>query len=503
MSNLIVETKKGKVEGFSENGVRKFLGVPFAEPPVGNLRFKRAVPVRAWNGIKECKNMPPKPVQFVVPVDMGESEDCLYLNVWAPENAENCPVFVWIYGGGLSYGSNSDPSYDGENMAKEGIVYVAITYRLGVFGFYDFAQYDPDCDTNCGVSDMVESLRFVKENIKAFGGNPDNITICGESGGGMGVMDMLACPAAKGLFNRAIAESAPSSILGGKKAAKYMVDRLLKIMGKTPADVKNFKNLPTEELKTAGRAMVKSYADEKPYVWVPGPVFGDDLLPERPWEALAHGSAEGVDLIIGTNKDEGTCFVRPFDPSQIAMPNTWEQIYKTLELNGKQDIYEEFKTHYEKLHPDNEFMQMADIGTDRGFFYETMLIVDSQKNKANVWLYRFDFAPAAFRQNGYGSVHSSEISYALNTLDKGYFSRSLIGTPQSEVNEIRDQINGAWVAFCKYGNPNHAKCEWVKYDDSTKITHVFDLKPHNESDYKRESYELWKKVGLLYTDDKF
>lgn len=503
MNNIIVETKKGKVEGFLENGIRKFYGVPFAEPPVGDLRFKRAVPVKEWSGVKQCKNMPPKPVQFVVPVNMGESEDCLYLNIWTPEKANNCPVFVWIYGGGLTYGSNSDPSYDGENMAKEGIVYVAINYRLGVFGFYDFSQYDPTCDTNCGISDMIESLRFIKENIAAFGGNPDNITICGESAGGVGVVDMLASPAAKGLFNRAIAQSAPYSALGGKKAAKYMVDLFLKKAGKTPDDVKNFRKLPMEELKAACHIMSHSYAEEKPYSWCLGPVFGDDLLPEYPCDALAHGSAKGIDLIIGMTKDEGTASVRPFDPTQVAEPYSWEQIGRMLEINGKKDLLAEFKAHYEKLHPNNEFMQMSDFATDKAVFYDTMLCVDAQKNNANVWLYRFDFAPVAFRQSGHGAVHSSEISFALNTLDKGYFSRSTIGTPQSELNEIRDQMNGAWVAFCKTGNPNHSKCDWEKYDGSTKITHVFDLNPHNESDYKRETYELWKKIGILYTDDKF
>lgn len=499
----IVVTKYGALEGFTENGIRKFYGVPFAEPPVGSLRFKRAVPVKAWKGIKQCKTMPPKPVQFTMPMDMGESEDCLYLNIWTPEKAKNCPVFVWIYGGGLSYGSNSDPSYDGENMAKAGLVYVAISYRLGVFGFYNLNEYDKTCDTNCAVSDMQQSLRFIKENIEAFGGDPDNITICGESGGAMGVMDMMACPAAKGLFNRAIAESAPVGILGERKAAKYHVDLLLRCMGRHPHDVKNFRALPVSEIKEGGRAVLQKYQDEKPYIWMAGPLFGDDLLPERPWEALSHGNAAGVDLIIGTNKDEGTCFVKPFDPSQIAMPNTWDKIRRTLEINDKLDLYDEFKSYYENRFPGDEFMQLADVGTDRGFFYETMLCAEAQSKHADVWLYRFDYAPLSFKNMGYGSVHSVEISFALDNFGKGYFSRSLNGSPKNELDRLRDQMHGAWVAFAKRGDPNHEKCAWKKFDDRERITHVFDVVPHDEFDYKRETFELWKKVGILYSDDKF
>lgn len=503
MAEVIVKTGKGIVEGFLENGIRKFYGVPFAEPPVGAQRFKRAVPIRPWRGIKQCKKMPPKPVQFVSPINMGESEDCLYLNIWAPEGAKNCPVFVWIYGGGLSYGSNSDPSYDGENMAKEGIVYVAISYRLGVFGFYNLHEYDQTCDTNCGVSDMLESLRFIKENIESFGGDPDNITICGESGGAMGVMDMLVCPAAKGLFKRAIAESAPVGILGGKKAAKYHVDLLLHYMGKRPQDVKNFRKLPVFELKEGGRTALQKYQDEKPYIWMAGPLFGDDLLPERPWEALARGDAVGTDLIIGTNHDEGTCFVKPFDPSQLAMPDSWEKLYRMLELNNRTDLFPAFRAHYEARFPSNLFMQMADVGTDRGFFFETMLCAEAQAKHANVWLYRFDYVPVAFRNMGYGSVHSAEIAFALNNFGKGYFSRCLEGSPQEELDSVRDQMHGAWVAFTKTGNPNHEKCSWAKFGESERITHVFDVEPHDERDYKRDAFELWKKVGVLYDENSF
>lgn len=501
MSNLIVTTKKGKVEGFLENGVRKFLGVPFAQPPVGDLRFKRAVPVKKWEGVKECKQMPPKPIQFMIPMDFGESEDCLYLNVWAPENAENCPVFVWIYGGGLNYGSNSDPSYDGENMAKKGIVYVAITYRLGPLGFYNLNEYDPTCDTNCALSDMVESLKFVKENVKAFGGNPDNITIAGESGGGMAVVDMLACPAARGLFNKAVIQSG-ASCMGGKKYSKYHVNLLLEKMGKKPEDVKNFRSLPIKEIKDGGRAVMAEYQRDYPYIWMACPVVDDDLLPDYPDRMIAKGSADGVDIIIGFNHDEGTCFVRPFDPSSLTMPNNWDLIQKMLVMNDKGELFDEFKAHYEKAYPNDLFHQMADIGTDRGFFYDSMKVVDAQLAHGNVWLYRFDFAPVAFRQNGYGAVHSAEIPYALDTTTKGYFSHSTQGTPQEQIDNVRDQMNGAWVEFAKTGNPNTALCDWKKYDDKTRSLHVFDLQPHNENDYKREAYELWKKVGTLYTDDK-
>lgn len=502
MNGNIIKTAKGTIEGFTENGVGKFYGVPFAQPPVGELRFKRAMPVESWNGVLQCKKMPPKPVQFMMPDDMGESEDCLYLNIWTPENPENCPVFVWIYGGGLNYGSNSDPSYDGENMAKSGVIYVAISYRVGVFGFYDFNAYDSSCDTNCAMSDMLQSLRFIKENIKAFGGNPDNITVAGESSGGLGVALLLASPAAKGLFQKAIIQSIPMCV-GGKKYQKYFVDLLLEKMGKTPQDVKSFRELSVSELKEAGIRTIRDSQRDYPYIWMASPLIGDDLLPEYPSDAIAHGSAEGVDLIIGMNKDEGTSFIKTFSPAQLKMPDNWELISKAFSINGKEKMFDEVKNFYERNFPNDLFRQMYEIATDKCFLFDTVRIIEGQSKYANVWAYRFDFVSVSFKATGMGATHSAEIPYALNTTDKGYFSHSAQGTPKEQISEICSQMNGAWVAFTKTGSPVHTNCEWKKYDAENRSWHIFDLTPNNVRDYKRKAFELWKKIGVLYTDDKF
>ncbi|MDG2575888.1 carboxylesterase family protein, partial [Vibrio parahaemolyticus] len=182
--NLIIQTTKGKIEGFETEGVNAWFDIPFGKPPVGDLRFKRAQPVDPWEGVKDCKTYGNDPIQFIGVRDK-EDEDCLNINVWAPKNANKLPVLVWFYGGGLHYGFNSDLSYDGAHMAASDVIRVNINFRLGPLGYYDFNQFDSSFDTNCTISDQIEGLKWVKENIEAFGGDPDNVTIFGESGGGV------------------------------------------------------------------------------------------------------------------------------------------------------------------------------------------------------------------------------------------------------------------------------------------------------------------------------
>jgi para-nitrobenzyl esterase len=210
--NTTVEIKYGTVEGFKENGLAKWFRVPFAEPPVGELRFRRAVECEKWNGIRSCKQHGNKPIQFASLSQtkaISESEDCLYLSIWRSDNEKKkLPVFVWIYGGAFIAGECSEPGYDGSTFAKEDILYVAINYRLGVLGFYDFTGYDKEnFDSNCGLSDQIMALKWIKENIEAFGGDSENITIAGESAGGTSVCNLLAAPTAKGLFHKAISQS--------------------------------------------------------------------------------------------------------------------------------------------------------------------------------------------------------------------------------------------------------------------------------------------------------
>lgn len=320
MKESIIQTKSGKVKGYERGGLIEYLGIPFAEPPVGALRFKRAVPVTPWENVFDAKQYGPEAVQF----DEGElkgSEDCLTLNIQRPSAEENLPVFVYIHGGGYNTGAACVPLYNGRPFAEKGLVYVSFQYRLNVLGFYDFTTY-PGCedfDSNCGLSDQILALQWIHENIASFGGDPDRITICGESAGGASVINMLAAPAVKGTFQQAIVQSGLPNCVMTHQAARENIDLFLEGMGWTEKDIPRMKYEKDPFIFQKGNTYVaEKHQYKNPGMFLPGPVI-DDLLPVRPLDAIRRGSAEGVKLIIGTNRHEGTTFVHP---EKTGFPNS-------------------------------------------------------------------------------------------------------------------------------------------------------------------------------------
>ncbi|MCV2503275.1 MAG: carboxylesterase family protein, partial [Neisseriaceae bacterium] len=209
--NPIVETNYGKVEGEVTGNLIQWLGVPFAKPPIDELRFKRAQECDKWEGIKSCRSFKRKPIQFIdfILTKIPESEDCLHLNIIrSNNNQQKLPVFVWIYGGNFIFGENSDSHYDGSLFAQDGVLFVSINYRLGALGYFDFSIYDnQNFDSNGGFSDQVMALKWIKENIEYFGGDPDNITLAGESAGAISISHLMVAPSTQNLFQKAILQS--------------------------------------------------------------------------------------------------------------------------------------------------------------------------------------------------------------------------------------------------------------------------------------------------------
>ena len=351
--DLIRKTKLGKVEGFSDGTVNRWFGIPYGLPPVGERRFKRSAEAESWEGVKKCLKMSPRPYDFLdgMMKKMGKgtnpySEDCLYINVWTPSEtvpSDSLPVFVWIYGGANHTGEASDPGYDLTSFAKNGIVAVNFNYRVGPLGFYDFSRLDPSFDTNCALSDMLLALKWVKENIKNFGGDPSRVTICGESAGGTAVYTLLSTPASKGLFKRAIAMSGLVDNIDYPRVHDLNNKLYLDALGIKEDEVYKLRQLTPEELQKGSYAMMQNNASY-PGILLTGPVIDGDLLPEKPWEALAHGSAEGIDCIFGTCKEEGTLF-RPLKMEVM----DWGQVETMLRNSGRLDKLDEFKKNYGSL----------------------------------------------------------------------------------------------------------------------------------------------------------
>ena len=496
-SAVRVKTIYGEVEGICDGKLNRWLGIPFAQPPLGDLRFKRSHPPQPWKGIKNCTEFASRPYQYmgVETTEPSEGEDCLYLNIWAPKNATKLPVFFWIYGGAYHYGFASDPAYDGSNMASKDVIFVNFNYRVGPLGYYNFSHYDDSFESNCALSDQVAALQWVKQNIFAFGGDPDNITIAGESAGGTAVYDLLACPSAKGLFRKAIAQSGLPQAHGSAYTQKLYTDLFLDKLHVSPKNIARLRTMPAVEMKPAAMWTLYNFSKTFPAMMTCGPVIGDDLLPIFPWEALQKGSAEGVDVIFGFNRDEGAAFIRPKENMYFCK---WAQVEQMMKMNKKEALLPEMKTIYSKY--PKEKAKLAAILRDQAFITNQIGCADAQTQHGKVWVYRYDFAPFLLKIAGLGAMHGVEISFALGNVGKGLFDMLFKGTPRKKLDELAAQMNGAWLCFAKTGNPGD---NWPHYSADRRNLHLFDVQPSNIVEDMEELLKFWNKVGLLYTKESF
>ena len=438
-----VKTDAGFISGKTnqDGSVKIFMGIPFAAPPVDSLRWKPPQPVAKWKGVKECVTPPPsamqsKPVpfmmwskEFMAPQE-PLSEDCLYLNVWTPakNTGDNLPVIVWIHGGGFTGGSGTVPLYNGEEMAKKGVVFVTINYRLGVFGFLATPELSNESidsvSGNYGILDQEAALRWVWNNIQAFGGDQDNVTIDGQSAGSFSVNALMVSPPAKGLFQRAIGES------GGMFAMNFGIVNTLN----------SAEEAGLTYMKRAGATSIaelrKMPADS--LIKIPGRwgITIDNHVVMPPAETFLEGKQNDVPLISGWNADDGIGG-RPLDAAEFR--NNAKQRYG--------DKYQQFI----KLFPasnDEEAAASQKLMNQLSFGVQNYTWVDLQstygKNKA--YLYYFSHVPPG--EPNYGAFHSSEFGYALNNLK--LWNRPFVKADY----DLADQMSSYWVNFAKTGDPN-------------------------------------------------
>lgn len=256
-SSLLVNTTAGVVRGSKDGNTHRWLGVPYGKAPVGELRYRRSVPVEQWTGVHDALqfgNIAPQEPTKLIPIPAGVEidEDCLNLNIWAPEPKPGDtpkPVMVWIHGGAYFIGFSSQAVYDGRSLAENGdVIIVTVNYRLGALGWLDFSSIDPSCESNMGLTDLVLALQWVKANIAAFGGNPDDVTLFGESAGGGCVTTLMTMPEAQGLFHKAIAESSPATSVYKPERAALVAQAYLELIGVSDRDAPEY--LRTTDAKT-------------------------------------------------------------------------------------------------------------------------------------------------------------------------------------------------------------------------------------------------------------
>jgi para-nitrobenzyl esterase len=452
-----VSTRSGKVSGTqtADGAVTSFKGIPFAAPPLGNLRWKAPQPVVPWEGVRECKAFGPSPMQrkpapfsmwsreFLIP-EAPISEDCLYLNVWtgAKSAEEKWPVLVWIYGGGFSSGGSGCPIYDGEAMARKGIIFVSINYRVGPFGFFAHPELTKESDDkasgNYGLLDQLAALKWVQENIASFGGDPSNVTIAGQSAGSMSVNCLVASPLAKGLFKRAIGESGAcfsrnqatleAAEKAGLEAAKSVnASSLAELRSKSSEEI----------MKMRGPSM---------------PIIDGHVLPEQVADIFAAGKQNLVDLLTGWNQDEGLMFapVRKADDYREQVKRQYgDRAVKMLEFYPATDDAVAAQS------------QLA-LSRDTIFGAPNYAWASAEANAAgkHVFVYRFTRkVPGTGEYAKYGAFHTGEVPYAYDNLE-------FVNRPWEPVDhDLAKTISTYWANFIRTGDPNgNGQPHWPAYN---------------------------------------
>ncbi|NNL66080.1 MAG: carboxylesterase/lipase family protein, partial [Myxococcales bacterium] len=432
-------------------------------PPVGPLRFAAPRPPASWAGVRECTEpggcaLQP-PIMLPLPgMDVGrQDEDCLYLNVFTPaaDDARR-PVLFWIHGGAFVLGSGSQTIYDGDRLARRGdVVVVTINYRLGALGFLHLAELCPDLQdavSNCGIRDQVAALRWVRENIAAFGGDPGNVTVFGESAGGMSVGTLLGTPSAQGLFARAIPQSGAAHNIHDPETATRVGAKLLETLGvERSAAARALRELPAEKLRDAQTRTSLALGTELGLLPFQ-PVVCGDLLPQAPIEAVRAGLARGVDLLVGTTRDEWRLFGF-LDPSIQSLDEPG--------LHARFDHVNDpaaLVAAYRDAH--GEAASAADlyfaIETDRVFRVPADRLAEAMHaHGGKIHFYRFDWE-AGFAGGILGACHAVELPFVFGATDPDQDGADFFAAHGPEADALAQATMDAWLAFARSGDPSHA-----------------------------------------------
>jgi len=484
----VVDAPAGAVRGRAEGKLHIFRGIPFAQPPVGPLRWRAPAPLARWNGVREatefgaaCHQPPPRLSNIYVGKPMPMSEDCLTLNIWAPADTRNAPVFVWIYGGALQSGASRDPIYDGKRLAERGVIIVSINYRLGVLGWLahpELSKESPEgISGNYGLLDQIRALTWVRENIAAFGGDPANVTIAGESAGALSVMYLMTSPLARGLFAKAIAESAymistpalKTAIYGApsaEQAGLWLMQQLKK------PDLASMRAMDAEQISSA--AVTVGYA---PWGAIDGHVLPDQLV-----NVFDQGKQARVPLLAGFNSGEIrslTSLAPPVPASAAAYESMIRERYGDLA-----DVFLE-------LYPSTN-LQESIFATTRDALYGWTAERLARKQTAlgvSAYLYLWDHGYAAADEAGLHAFHASELPYVFDTFD---------GTPPlwpknpdtSEERALAVALGDYWTSFARTGRPRaKGGPDWPAYS-AEKAYMRFAATPIPDRDLMPGMYEL-------------
>jgi para-nitrobenzyl esterase len=499
----IVSTKSGKLEGNIENGLFVFKGIPYAEPPVGDLRWMPPQPVKKWDGVREAKNFGAIAPQTVVPLGpfvqgtQPQSEDCLFLNIWTSglDNARR-PVMVWIHGGAFTIGSGSDPMYTSGVLPKRGnIVFVSINYRLGILGFLrlkDVTGGKISATGNEGLMDQVAALKWVKENIAAFGGDPNNVTVFGESAGGMSIGCLMSMPSTKGLFHKGILESGVGSAAVSLNVANAGAKAFLKAANMTKDDSKALQSLTPAQLLEVEKKMMALGVDEDGDVkiTVTVPVIDGEIIPDVPNKLARQGYSKDIVTIIGTNLEEWKLFAM-MQPAggQMDEARMLKRLTALMPMESAKSLAAAYKTAREKRgEPTAPSDIFSAIQGDSMFRIPALELVEAQQaNKQKVYQYLFTWKSPAMG-GALGACHALEIGFVF-----GNYNDMFCGTGP-DADNLAKCIQDAWLAFAHTGDPSNEYIgKWPVYG-SKRMTMILDKKCHVKVAPYEEERLAWEKI---------
>ena len=475
MTDPIVTTQSGRVRGVQTDGVSRFLGIPYAAAPVGDLRFAAPQPHAPWDEFDAREKGPSAPYRMaafdaldlipLVGAGWDRGDDYLNLNVWTPDpNAEGLPVMVWIHGGAWVGGAAMAPVQDGTRFAQNGVVLISITYRLSVDGFLPI----PGVPTNLGMRDMVAALRWVQANAAAFGGDPDNVTVFGESAGAMSIGHLVASPPAKGLFRRAIIQSGHGSMVRPMAVGDRVMRKIAKLLKIQPT-LEGFRSRTMEQTLDAIEAVSKPTArvdvrgpDKRDVAYGLSkflPLYGDDLIPEVPLDAVRKGAAAEVDILIGTNVEEMNIYLVPTGvKKKIGKFLSW---FVLSRVEPKASAVLKAYAGTGKRPGDVLTEAMSDLV----FRWPARAFAAAHKGRTHV--YEFGWKSPAF-DGDLGACHAVEVPFVFDTLHTGAGPKGFLveAPPQA----LADSVHRIWVNYARDGS-----LPWAEYEPSGRTVYRLDL----------------------------
>lgn len=502
-TDVEVATSHGTLRGRWSAGVARFAGIPYAAPPVGAGRFAPPAPAEPWDGVRSAED--PGPIAPQNPSIMealfgGEaeqwSEDCLYLNVWtpSPERADDGgrPVMVWIHGGGFEMGSGSSPLYDGTSFARDGVVLVTLNYRLGALGFLELGGLDDSLagSGNVGLLDQVAALEWVRDNIAAFGGDPDRVTVFGESAGAMSVSMLLAMPSAEGLFHAAIAQSGAASVARRPEDAHADTAEFMELAG--VSDLEELRAAPAETLLAAHATMAaRRVGDPESVIERTGnplaflsfrPVADGTVVPTDPLGAIAQGAAAGVPLLVGTNAEEWKLFAM-MTPS----PSDEEGLRARAAL-----VVPDPDTALDVYRREDPDASLADLEcallTDLVFRTPADRMVDAHGPHAPVFQYRWTWRSSAMG-GMIGAAHAVEIPFVFDLVED---HRLHVFVGADAPRDLAATTHAAWIAFAHDAVPAaDGLPDWPPVTSPGRPVMVLDTEPEVVADPQAEVRAYW------------